>query len=108
MVKTEKNIISEELFFKKPNETHRFVFCSCCGVVQRSDNITSHFKNKHIGGSENTLKEGQFPLFPFTNRWENYVRKCIATKRTISISQWKTISFHTMNKKMETKIKEGC
>jgi predicted GH43/DUF377 family glycosyl hydrolase len=28
MVKTGKPIISEELFFKKPNETHRFVFAA--------------------------------------------------------------------------------
>jgi hypothetical protein len=54
------------------------------------------------------LKTGQVPLFPFTNRWENYIKKCIATKRTISKSQWKTISFHTINKKMEASIKEGC
>jgi len=77
---------SEEIFFKKPNEPHRFVFCSFCGVAQRSDHIARHFKIWHIAGSENTLKKGQFPLVSFTKRWENYVKKCITTKRTISIS----------------------
>ena len=109
MVKTKNLIISEELFFKKPDSRFRFVFCGCCCVVQRSDTVASHFKSYHIAGSgETTLKTGQVPLFPFTNRWENYIKKCIATKRTISKSQWKTISFHTINKKMEASIKEGC
>ena len=87
MVKTKNPIIPEELFFKKSNEGHRFVFCGCCCVVQRSDTIANHFKSYHIAGTgENTLKTGQIPLFPFTNRWENYIKKCIATKRTISKS----------------------
>ena len=108
MVKTKNTATAKELFFKRQNETHRFIFCGLCGVAQRSDNIARHFKSKHFAGSEDTLEIGQRPLFPFTNRWENYVRKCIATKRTISISQWKTISFHTLNKKMEASIKGGC
>jgi len=49
---------SEEIFFKKPNEAHRFVFCSFCGVAQRSDNISRHFEIWHIAGSKNTLKKG--------------------------------------------------
>jgi hypothetical protein len=98
MVKTKRPAMAKELFFKKPNESHRFVFCGCCGVVQRSDNIPSHFKSWHIAGSENTLKKGQLPQFPFTKRWENYVKKCFTDKRTISRSQWKTISFRNQNK----------
>ena len=55
MVKTKRPAMAKELFFKKPNEPHRFVFCGCCGVVQRSDHIPSHFKSWHFAGSEYTL-----------------------------------------------------
>jgi hypothetical protein len=55
---TKKPNKSEEIFFKKPNEAHRFVFCSFCGVAQRSDTIARHFEIWHIAGSKNTLKKG--------------------------------------------------
>ena len=55
MVKTKRPTMAKELFFKKPNEPHRFVFCGYCGVVQRSDHIPSHFKSWHFAGSEYTL-----------------------------------------------------
>ena len=104
---TTNNKVTEHIFFKKPTTAHRFVFCGLCAIVQRSDNIPRHFQRRHLFGAAFMLEKGQIPLFAFTNQWERYIEKCIASKRAITQKQWLLFKFHRKNNWITKKIKEG-
>jgi uncharacterized C2H2 Zn-finger protein len=61
-----KQEISEQVSFKKPEEGHVFLFCGTCALLQRSDNIYRHFSNQHTFLEAKILEKGRKPLFPFT------------------------------------------
>ena len=103
----------QQHFFTKSRTKNRFLFCSECALVQRSDNLAQHFKARHpYFAGKNLNREmfldcGQIPRFPFTKRWEKYVKECITSQKSITKNQWLTISFNKKNNWINKNIKEG-
>jgi hypothetical protein len=40
-----KEEIFEQISFTKPGTGNRFLFCSICAIVKRSDTISRHFRS---------------------------------------------------------------